>query len=125
MASFDYNDFYIRYKGHPTYNNLEIIEDELVRVIVMKVEMILFTDKGEVLGQPDFGADLNKFLHETKVSADFVKKQIVEQLTIYVPELTTVEYSLDVQFTENPESYSDMMFIDFKVRDTEINAYFA
>jgi len=125
MANSDYNDFYIRYKGHPTFSPYELIEDELVRVIVMKVEMILFTDKGEVIGQPNFGADLNTFLHETKVSADFVKRQIIEQLTIYVPELTTVEYSLEVQFMENPESYSDMMFIDFKVRDTEINAYFA
>ncbi len=125
MANFNYVDFYIRYPGHPTFSPLDIIEDEVVRVIVMKVEMILFTDKGESIADPNFGADLNTFLHETRVSADFVKRQLVEQLTTYVPELNGIEYSIDVQFSENPESYSDIMFIDFKIRDIEINAYFS
>ncbi len=123
--NFNYTDFYVRYKGHPTFSDLDIIEDEVVRIIVMKVEMILFTDKNEVIGDPSFGADLNTFLHETRVSADFVKRQIIEQLTTYVPELNGIEYTLDVQFSENPENYSDIMFIDFKIRDIEINAYFS
>ena len=91
----------------------------------MKVEMILFTDKGEVLGDPNFGAGLNTFLHETKVSADFVKKVIIEQLTTYVPELSGINYTLDVQFMQNPTQFSDMMFIDFSINGVEINAYFA
>ncbi len=125
MANFDFTDFYIRYKGHPTYSPFELIEDEVVRVIVMKVEMILFTDKGEVLGEPNFGADLNQFLHQTRVSADFVKKQIVEQLLIYVPELDNIQYFLNVEFAKNPPDFQDVMFIDFRVQDAEINAYFA
>ncbi len=125
MANFSYTDFYIRYPGHPSFSDTDLIEDDIVRVIVMKVEMLLFTSKGEVIGDPNFGADLDRLLFETKVSADYVKKNIVEQLVTYIPELNGIEYSLDVQFTQNPENYSDMMFIDFKVRDVEINAYFS
>jgi len=125
MANFNYTDFYIRYQGHPTYNSTEIIEDEIVRVVVMKVETILFTNKGDVFGDPNFGADLEKLLHETRVSADFVKKQIVEQIVAYIPEISDLTYTLDVFFQQDPENYQDIMFIDFKIRDVEINAYFA
>ena len=90
-----------------------------------KVETILFTNKGDVFGDPNFGADLEKLLHETRVSADFVKKQIVEQIVAYIPEISDLTYTLDVFFQQDPENYQDIMFIDFKIRDVEINAYFA
>ena len=125
MTNFDFSDFYIRYKGHPTFNSNEIIEDETIRVIVMKYEMILFTNKGEVYGEPLFGADLERLLHETKVSADFVKRQIVEQIVSYIPEIANLNYFLNVEFQQDPERYQDMMFVDFKISDVEVNAYFA
>lgn len=125
MANFNYTDFYIRYKGHPTYVPKEIIEDEIVRIIVMKVETIFFTNKGDLFGDPEFGGDLEKLLFETRVSADFVKKQLVQQINTYVNEISDLSYTLDVTFQKDPENYQDMMFIDFKIKDVEINAYFA
>jgi len=124
MATFNFTDFYIRYKGHPLYNDTEIIQDEIVLVIVQKVEMILFTNKGELLGDPEFGADLGRLLHETKVSASFVKKDLINQFQLYIPELSGIPYELDVKFMEDPINYQDMMFIDFKIKDVEVNAFF-
>tara|TARA_R110000772_G_scaffold12063_4_gene37246 strand:+ start:10206 stop:10583 length:378 start_codon:yes stop_codon:yes gene_type:complete len=125
MANFDFTDFYIKYPGHPSYDNLQLIQDEIVRVIVQKYEMILFTNKGEVLANPDFGGDLIKLLHQTKVSAKQVEKNLNEQIATYIPELTGISYKLDVSFTANPENYSDMMFVDFQVKEYKVNAYFA
>ena len=48
MAS-SFIDFYIGYPGHPRFRDPELIEDDAIRVIVQKYEMILFTNKGEVL----------------------------------------------------------------------------
>ena len=124
VENFNFTDFYILYEGHPRYNSLEIIEDEVIEVVLQKYEMILFTGKGELLGDPNFGADLNRFLHETRVSGDFVKSEIVNQIELYIPEIAGINYELTVRFTENPESYSDMMFIDFKIRDYEVYSYF-
>ena len=125
MAVFDFSDFYIRYPGHPSFTDLQLIQDDVVLVIVQKVEMILFTNKGELLGDPDFGADLQRLLFETKVSADFVKTEIVNQFNQYIPELSSISYDLDVTFSEHPVEYYDMLFIDFKIREHEVNAYFA
>ena len=125
MAVFDFSDFYIRYKGHPLFTDKQLIQDDIVLVIVQKVEMILFSSKGELLGDYDFGSDLQRLLFETKVSADFVKKEIVEQFMRYIPELDSIAYSLDVSFSEHPTEYYDMLFVDFQIRDYEVNAYFA
>ena len=124
MAKFDFSDFYIQYPGHPNFNNVKLIEDEIVRVIVQKYEMIIFTNKGEVLGDPDFGADLERLLHKTKVSSTYVERILQEQIANYIPEITGTSYELSVSFDKNPESYSDIMFIDFKIKGYEVNSYF-
>ncbi len=124
MANFNFTDFYILYEGHPRFNPLEIIEDEVIDVIIQKYEMILYTSKGELLGDPDFGADLYKYLHETRVSADFIKSEIINQIENYIPEISGINYQLDIRFAMDPERYQDMMFIDFKIKDYEIYSYF-
>ncbi len=124
VENFNFTDFYILYEGHPRYNTSEIIEDEVIEVILQKYEMILFTGKGELFGDPRFGADLDRFLHETRVSSDFVKSEITTQIELYIPEIAGINYELEVRFTVNPESYSDMMFIDFKIKDYEVYSYF-
>jgi hypothetical protein len=125
MANFDFSDFYIKYPGHPNFTDTEIIEDEIVKVIVQKYEMIIFTNKGELFGDPNFGTDLETFLHKTKVSSRYVEKLINEQIAEYIPELNGIKYELSVSFSPNPETYSDIMMIDFKIKDYEVNAYFA
>ena len=125
MANFDFSDFYIKYPGHPDFTDTEIIEDDIVKVIVQKYEMIIFTNKGEVFGDPNFGTDLETFLHKTKVSSRYVEKIINEQIAEYIPELNGIKYELSVSFTPNPETFSDVMMIDFKIKDYEVNAYFA
>jgi len=68
--AFDFTDFYILYQGQPKYDSTELIEDELIRVIVQKYQMVIFTNKGEVLGDPDFGANLEEILFEFSASED-------------------------------------------------------
>lgn len=124
MANRDFTDFYIKYPGHPSFNDSNLIEDEIVRVIVQKYESILFTNKGEVLGDPNFGGDLERLLHKTKVSSRYVEKNLNDQIAQYIPELNGIPYELNVSFEPNPNNYSDIMFIDFKLKDVEVNAYF-
>lgn len=125
MSNFDFSDLYIKYPEHPSYNSNRLIEDEVISVVIQKYEMILFTNKGEMLGDPNFGADLERFLHKTKVSGRYVERIINEQIAIYIPELTGINYKLSVSFERNPESFQDMMFIDFVIQEVEVNAYFA
>jgi hypothetical protein len=122
MAAVDFTDFYILYKDHPRYVPKELIEDEVVNVIIQKYEMILFTNKGEVMGDPEFGANLLELLYQTKVSESYVISTIDEQIAKYVPELANSNYTLNVVFVQDPENYQDIMFVNLKIADYSIYA---
>jgi hypothetical protein len=118
----DFKDFYIRYKGHPRYKSDELIEDDVINVIIQKYEVMLFTNKGEVMGLPDFGADLVLLLNETRVSATYVEEIITKQISTYIPELDNMNYTLRVVFAKDPDNYQEMMFIYFQLSDYEVYA---
>ncbi len=120
MSTFNFTDFYIAYPGHPRFTDKELIEDEVVRVIVQKYELIVFTNKGEVFGDPNFGADLPKLLFETKVSANVVENDIRDQITEYIPELGSISYELSVSFYQDPENYQDVMEVFFQISEYEV-----
>ncbi len=122
MAELDFRDCYIGYEGHPKFTINKIVVDDIIRVIIQKYEMIIFTNKGELLGDPNFGCDLTKLLFETKISAISVKNIIKEQIRTYINELTDTNYGLDVVFEQDPENFQDVMIINFTISDYEVNA---
>lgn len=122
MASFNFVDFYIKYKTHPRFVDKRMIEDDLIQVIVQKYEMILFTNKGEVLGDPNFGGDLPKLLYQTRVSAETVERNLLEQIFEYIPEITNLNFQLKVEFLTDNENFQEIMQINFQLTDYEVYA---
>jgi len=122
MANFNFIDLYIHYPGHPDYIPLELIEDDVVKVIIQKYEMILFTNKGEVLGEPNFGGDLTLLLHETKLSSESVQGELMAQIADYIPEIDKMSYELTVNFYDDPERYQEYMEINFTINGYEVYA---
>jgi hypothetical protein len=121
---FDYTDFYITNTNEPTFNKYQIVEDDIISVIIQKYKLILFTNKGEVMGDPNFGGDLEYFLFQTKVSNDYVKNNLINQINNYIPELTNMNYYIDLVFTQDPYNYYDTMYIYFKLADYLVYAQF-
>lgn len=109
----NFTDFYILYPGHPRYNSVELIEDDLARVIVQKYQMIIFTNKGDVYGMPGLGANLLELLHNTQVSAQTVEEEIRNQISNFIPELNASNWTLNASFYQDPDSFQDILVIDF------------
>jgi hypothetical protein len=122
MSNFSFIDFYIGYKGHPRFTDKKIIEDDLIRIIVQKYEMIVFTDKGEVLGDSEFGGDLPRTLYQTRVSAQTVEKNLIKQIYKYIPEISKINFELKVEFSADPENFQEVMEIKFQISDYEVYA---
>lgn len=125
MANFNFTDFYLGYPGHPRFKNLALIEDEVIRVIVQKWEVILFTNKGEVFCDMDFGGDLPRYLHETKLSSETIEADLMLQIGAYIPELKNINYTLKVTFFDDPERFQECMEVYFQVRDLDVYFVFA
>jgi len=120
--AFDFSDFYIIYPGHPRFNDIQIIEDDVIRVIIQKWELMIFTNKGELFCDPEFGGDLPKYLHETRLSAETIESELRAQVREYINELESINYTLQVNFYEDPERYQEYMEINFQIADYEVYA---
>jgi hypothetical protein len=120
MANFNFTDFYLGYPGHPRFRDLDLIEDDVIRVIVQKWEMILFTNKGEVFFDTEFGGDLPYYLHQTRLSSDSIKNDLKNQIGSYIPEINGIEYTLEVSFFEDPERYQEYMEVFFQIKDLDV-----
>jgi hypothetical protein len=119
----DVRDFYITYVGHPRYKEGEIIVEDSLRVIINKIEMVLFTNKGEFIGDVDFGTDLPFYLWQTNVSTEFIKNVIQEQFDKYIPELVNYNYTLDLSMMEG--TFSDILVIDITINSVNVKAIFS
>lgn len=111
----DFKDFPIRWNGHPRYSSNKIIENDLIEVILQKLEMILYTNKYEAYGQEnDFiGADLEYYLWKTHVSNEIIKSKIVKQINLFIPELNIMGYNIDLKLFEG--SVRDILEINITV----------
>lgn len=122
MVLKDVKDLVIRYDGHPKYISDKIIEDDEVEVIVQKLEMILFTNKGEVFGDLNLGANLEYYLWQTNVSEVNIKRIVEEQIEIYIPELIVIGYTLDLYLYEG--DVRDILNLDFVIRGYNVEFIF-
>jgi hypothetical protein len=120
MADYNFIDFYISYQGNPNFRDFELIEDDILRVVIQKWEMVIFTEKGEVFGEPNLGADLSHYLHETRLSAESIKESLNDQISYFIPELDGIDYTLEVEILEDSERYQEYMEINFSIKDIEL-----
>lgn len=106
-------DFNIRFQGHPKFNR-RIVEVDPIEVIVQKLEILLLTNKGEVIGAPEFGADLEYMLWQTSLAAEVIESDIDRQIQEYIPELTQMGYTLEVDLFEG--EIRDIMMLKFVIK---------
>lgn len=99
MASL--RDFYFREPGDPRFreDQLEVSDD--LESTLQQIQMTIFTNKGEVLGEPDFGVDLEKYLFEFDIDPFNVALAASDQINKYVGE--TRKRRINVK----PSLYSD------------------
>jgi hypothetical protein len=120
MEGVDFKDIYIGYPGHPAYNDRLLVTDDPVRIIIQKYEMLLFTNKGDILGDPNMGCDLERLLYQTRLSESTIERRINEQIETYIPEIIGIPYTLTVEIVEDPERHQEIMFIDFVIGELSV-----
>jgi len=118
----DFKDLYLRWDGHPKYSSRRIIEEDPVEVIVQKLEMVLYTNKGDVIGDTEFGSDLIYYLWQTELANDNLKQVIIEQINTYIPELAQIGYDFNLELFEG--TVRDILYLNFVIKGYNINYLF-
>jgi len=119
MVNSDHNDFYIRDKKHPNYEPIQVIESELINVIIQKLEMIIYSNKGDLYGDVGFGSDLEYYLWETTIPQIEIQKKMDGQIHKHIPELYKMGYSLSIEIYEG--TVRDIMYLRFVINGYNLN----
>ena len=94
-------DFYFRDQTDPAFRADQLEVYDGLEETLQQVKMTLFTRKGEVLGEPGFGIDVEKYLFEFTVDPFALSKEATDQINTYVGE----SRSRDIK--ARPATYND------------------
>ena len=96
-------DIYSKISGDPKFfPNILEIDDEL-EILLNQIEMILFTRKGDVLGDEFFGANLEDIIYNTSATAGTIETAIYNQIQQYCTLSRIYNVSVNVRFFEGTE----------------------
>lgn len=104
-------EFYSRHETDPNYA-IDIYEtNSELEALVYQIRMLLHSNQGEVLGQPDFGTNQMDKLFQTNVNLDSLKAQLLQQINLYC-ELAK-KFKINLRIKRVPDrGYRDMIIID-------------
>ena len=82
MANF--RDIYIKSEEDPGFRPDQVeVYDEL-EAVLQQIKMTLFTNTGEVLGEPDFGLQVEKYLFEFSINPFLLTNEATSQINKFV-----------------------------------------
>ena len=113
------------YIGIPNTNQykektIEITDD--IETILQRIRMVLGTRKGIVLGDTDFGMNIEDYLFDMNFSEEKIRKEILYQIAKYVSPTVGPRYSIDVKvnFGKNTVEGYDYMVIDIYINQQKL-----
>ncbi len=113
------------YIGIPNTNQyrektIEITDD--IGTILQRIRMVLGTRKGVVLGDTDFGMNIEDYLFDMNFSEEKIRKEILYQIAKYVSPTIGPMYSIDVKvnFGKNVVEGYDYMVIDIYINQQKL-----
>ena len=106
-------EFYIKDIGDPHYDNTEVQSSSEIAMLLIQIETLLFTRKGDVMGDPEFGANLDDYVYSLRYNETMLKGIIEKQLAYYVPLAAKYNTTVDVHFTD--EDTRHLLFVDIIV----------
>lgn len=106
-------EFYVKNIGEPNFQPDRIQQDEDLSMLLTQIETVLFTNKGEVLGDEAFGCNLEQYVYEFRYNDFLLRNAIVEQINLYVPLSQKYSVDIEVDFAEEVDRHA--VFLDITI----------
>jgi hypothetical protein len=111
-------EIYTRNPSDPLYNPRKLETEDSIEALLTKIRMIIFTNRGEVLGYPGLGLDLEKMLFELQANTSELQTSFYDQLARFAPE--SAKYNTRIEVTFTPGEVRDLCFIDIYIDGTRL-----
>lgn len=81
------SEIYLRVPSDDFFQNDRLEVTDEIEALVNKIRMVMLTRKGELLGDPNFGVDLENYIFETFFDKAAIQREIQTQFALYIPEM--------------------------------------
>jgi len=106
-------EIYNRDPLDPNYNPYQLETTDPTEICIGQLKMLLLTNKGEVLGDPKFGLNLEDLIFNLELSESSIRKELDLSLRVYVPLFLALGGTYDLQFYVGTQR--DIATLDFRI----------
>lgn len=85
-----------------------------------QIEMLLFTKPGDILGEPEFGIDLESYIHEVTLNEYDLKQIINTQIKKFCPLAQNYNYNIDIFFATSETTNKDSALINIIIENNTV-----
>lgn len=100
--------------------NVVEITNEL-DTLIQQIDLLLFTNKGDVLLMPEFGCNLEQYLFETNWNQMAIKEMIMNQIRNYIYLDGSFQIDVDINFYK--WDFNIAMMVDLTINNVKVASY--
>lgn len=108
-------DIYLKVEGDPRFEENKIENADILEQYLQQIEVLLFTRKGDVLGEHTLGCDIEDLIYGLNLSEAPIKTAINDQIITFCSLHTIFKTEVSVKFYKGTER--DIGVIDIIVND--------
>jgi hypothetical protein len=106
-------EIYCRNVNDPSFRPRQLETGSELEALLTKIRMIIFTQKGEILGVPSMGLSLEEHLFDLSANTAQIQNTFYGQLASFVPEAGKYNVEIEVKFQAG--EVRDLCFIDIYI----------
>jgi hypothetical protein len=103
-------EFYIKSAGDPNFDPSKLQSESQIAQLISQIENVLFTEKGMVMGNYNFGCNLGEMVYEFSYNDWQIKEEIEYQIELHCPLATVFNTYVEVEYAKGIER--DGVFIN-------------
>lgn len=115
-------EIYTRSADEAGYDPAAIEHDSATEEIAQKIKNVMSTSNGDVLGDYNFGANIEDLIFRTARDAESIETGISRQLSEYVPTPAGWTITSKVRFGHHEDGY-DFAVIDIYVNQRKVESF--
>jgi hypothetical protein len=108
-------DFYMRQQGDPKFRPDQVEVYNEVEALINQIKMTLFTNRGEVLGEPRFGIQVEKYLFEFDIDPFGLSAIAESQVNEYVTLSRSYSIKIDPAKIPDRKSNRDVLVLNINI----------
>ena len=113
-----FREIYIRTEDDPYYDPNIVDYSNEIEEIITQLRVLLSTGRGEVLGNYDFGTNLEYYVFSTIKNGDEICKEIDQQIRLYCYISDNVNVTTDMEFGKD-NSGRDYAVLNVNINGTK------